>query len=73
VDFHVPFIYRCYIILPSFGFSPRLLNIAAGLLGFCGFLPLLRLRAQIIPATLRNAAGIVGVAAIAAETARKRG
>jgi polyphosphate glucokinase len=34
------------------------------------YLPLLDLRAPIIPATLRNAAGIVGAAALAASAAR---
>jgi polyphosphate glucokinase len=34
------------------------------------FLPLLDLRTPIVPATLRNAAGIVGAAALAAESAR---
>lgn len=36
------------------------------------FLPLLHLRAPIVPAQLRNAAGIVGAAALAAQAARPR-
>ncbi len=35
------------------------------------FLPLLHLRAPVVPARLRNAAGIVGAAALAAEDARR--
>ena len=35
------------------------------------FLPLLHLRAPIVPARLRNAAGIVGAAALAARAAGK--
>ncbi|MNW68459.1 Polyphosphate glucokinase [compost metagenome] len=51
-------------------FSPDLIVVGGGISKHHeNFLPLLHLKAPIIPAELRNAAGIVGAAALAAEGA----
>ena len=52
--------------------SPDLIVVGGGISKkHAEFLPLLRLRAEIIPAKLRNAAGIVGAAAAAGKTTSK--
>lgn len=57
----------------EFLFSPDLFVVGGGVSRrHDEFLPLLDLRTPIIPATLRNQAGIVGAAALAAEAAAKK-
>ena len=52
---------------------PDLIVVGGGVSkSYAKFLPLLHLRAPIVPAQLRNAAGIVGVAALAARAAKSR-
>jgi polyphosphate glucokinase len=54
--------------------SPDLIVVGGGISKrHAEFLPLLKLRAQVVPATLRNAAGIAGAAAIAHTATHKHG
>jgi polyphosphate glucokinase len=66
---YIPRLQRYYSMLERL-FTPDLINVGGGISKEADqFLPHLRLRAPIVPAKLRNQAGIIGAARIAADRA----